>query len=507
MSFLTGEGTAAALEAYRKREARRLVGQVSVPRLEDEGGFLGFVRRTNRTLLEHDHVHRLVGVCQRIILGELRNVIITLPPRYWKSELFSRLLPAYWLLERPLSWVGLSSYGSDLAWSLSEEARAYYLRDGGQLKRDTGAKRRWRTGVGGGMWASGVGGPALGFGWHLGVCDDPTDPEKAHSPAYQRRFRDWWTGKWVSRQEPHAAKLLVMQRLGGDDPVGWLLRRELGDEEVEAAPEHWHVVVCDEIKSGQPLGEWSGPQGLPPTCTLEPDPREEGEVLAPHRFSPEAVTAMQRSAGPYVTSAQRQQRPTAPAGDFWRADWFLNVYDQLPADAFNGGWDWDLAYTEDERNSASCGLKTFRGPGPDDSFPIYVEDVDWDWLEFPELLPFMRAKGGPHHIEKKASGKSAAQTLRREGIPVTEVEVAGDKLARSSSVQPVVGAGRVWVRRGIVRRLLHGERQGLLRVRSENLAADAGDLDLNDTFVQAVQRHVGHQRRPGVYFPGMKKAG
>jgi hypothetical protein len=230
-----------------------------------------------------------------------------------------------------------------------------------------------------------------------------------------------------------------------------------------------------------------------------------GEVLAPKRFSPEAVELMQRSAGPYVTSAQRQQRPTAPAGDFWRAEWFVNTYDTLPAEAFNGGWDWDLAYTEDERNSASCGVNSYRGPGPDDSFPIYVQDVDWDWLEFPELLPWMRAKGGPHYIEKKASGKSAAQTLRREGIQVAEVAVEGGKLARASSVQPVVSQGRIWVRRAIVRRLLHGERQGLLRVRAENLAQDQGDLDLNDTFVQLIQRHVGNQRRPGVYFPGMRK--
>ena len=63
MSFLDGKGTAAALEAFRQREARRLVGQVSIPCAEFEGGFLGFVRRTNRTLLDHEHVHRLVGVC------------------------------------------------------------------------------------------------------------------------------------------------------------------------------------------------------------------------------------------------------------------------------------------------------------------------------------------------------------------------------------------------------------------------------------------------------------
>lgn len=506
MGILDGTGSTQALETWRKREARRLVGGVSLPRADADDGFQGFVRRVNRGLLEHDHAQRLVGVCQRVVTGELRNVLVVMPPRYWKSELFSRLLPAYFLLERPLAWVGLSSYGSDLAWSLSEDARAYYQRDGGELRRDTGAKRRWRTHVGGGMWAAGVGGPILGFGWHLGICDDPTDPEKAHSPTFQRRFREWWPGKWLSRQEPGAAKVVVMQRLGPQDPIDFLLRREVGEDGEDLAPQGWHVVVCDEKKSDAPLGRWDGPQGLPPTCTLEPDPRAPGEVLAPKRFSPAEVDAMQTAAGPYVTAAQRQQRPAKPAGDFWRRDWFLNTYDQLPPDVFNLGWDWDLAYTEEEHNSASAGVKTGRGPGPDDSFPIYVEDLDWDWLEFPELLPWMKAKGGPHYIEKKASGKSAGQTLRRESITATEVEVAGDKLARASSVQPVVSVGRVWVRRGLVRRLLEGERQGLLHVRAENLAAGKGDLDLNDALVQAIHRHVGLQRRPGVYYPGMRRA-
>lgn len=503
MGILDGTGSAAAIDEYRRREARRLVGGVNLPRQPGEDGFAAFIRRSNRTLWDHQHVRTMADVAQRIVAGQLQHVLVMMPPRYWKSEVFSRLLPAYFLEERPLAWVGLSSYGADLAWSLSEEARTYYQRDGGQLRRESSAKRRWRTHVGGGMWAAGVGGPLLGFGMHLGIVDDPTDPEKAHSPTYQRRFRTWWAEKWLSRREPGAALVVVMQRLGPEDPVDFLLRREVGDE-VDLAPMRWHVVVLDEVHSGEKLGEYNGPRGLPPTCTLEPDWRKPGEVLAPGRFKPSEVQQAQVSAGPYATAAQRQQRPSAPTGDFWRQDWFINVYDELPADAFNGGWDWDLAYTDKETNSASAGVQSFRGPGPAEAFPIYVHSCDWDWLEFPELLAFMRAKGGPHHIEQKASGKSAAQTLRRERIPCTEVRVDGDKLARASAVQPVAAQGRVWVQRRTLHRLLNGDRQGLLRVRSEQLAADQGDLDLNDAFVQALHRHTGLRRRPGVYYPGMK---
>ena len=468
-----------------------------------DSGFRAFVQRRNPSLLEYEHVPRVVNVLDRLVTGELKRVIVIEPPRYFKTELCSRLLSAYYLRARPSENVGLASYGAELAWAISEEARDNFQADGGVLRADTAAKKRWRTDDGGEMWATGVGGPMLGFGYHLGIIDDPTDPEKAHSPTYQRRFIEWWPSKFISRQEPEARILVVMQRLGMDDPIDFLFRRELG-EDTDLAPEHWHVVFLDEVKSDEPLGRWDGPMGLPPTCTLEPDPRRAGEVLAPSRFSPAQVTQLQIAAGQYVTSAQRQGRPSAPTGDFWREEWF-EPYDELPHGVFDLGWDWDTAYTANEANSASAGVRSGRGPGAAGEFPIFIDDVDWDWLEFPELVSLIRGKQGPHYVEDKATGKSAKQSLQREKIAVSTVSVTGDKLARASSVQPIVSNCRIHVRRGIIRKLLLGERQGLLRVRAETLAANGSDLDVNDAFVQAITRHVNKRNAGG--FGSWKRTG
>lgn len=475
--------------------------------------FPGFVDRHNPTLQRFEHIPRLLDVGERVLRGELKRVLVLMPPRYLKSEVFSRLLPAEFLRRSPELWCGLASYGASLAWDLSAEARNNFQADGGRLLRHTKAKKHWRTAERGGMWAAGVGGPMLGFGYHLGIVDDPTDPEKASSPTYQARFESWWAEKFLSRQEPGASIVFVMQRLGPDDPVDFLFRRELG-EETDEAPEHWHVVACEEMKSDAPLGRWHGPRGLPETCTIEPDPRESGEILAPTRFNRQQVEKLQQT-GTYVVAAQRQQRPAAPEGDFWKEHWF-EVYDDLPADAFNGGRDWDTAFTKDDQNSASAWIESYRGPDRTDSdgkpilgtFPIYIAGCGWDWWEFPELVEEMKSMDGPHYIEAKASGKSAKQSLKRERIPVEEVEVEGDKLARASGVQPIVSRGQVFVHRSVIRRLLHGDRQGLLRVRAEMLAAGRGDLDLNDVFVQALTRHVGKKkRRFGVYYPGMEDDG
>ena len=513
-------------DEVRERRRRARLARARPSGLPGDGSFRAFVEHVNPGLLQYEHVPRLLGVGQRVADGELTRVVVCMPPRYFKSETFSRLLSAYYLLRHPTRHVGLASYGAELAWSLSEEARNYYEAAGGQLRRETSAKKRWRTTEGGEMWAAGTGGPMIGFGYSLGIVDDPIDPIKAKSKTYQRQFEQWWPSKFLSRQNPAtetvngaeldvpAAIVVVMQRLVPRDPVDFLLRREVG-EQTEAAPERWHLVVCDEVKSSAPL--WragkkdsagavtreAGPMNLPATCTLEPDDRAEGEVLSPSLFGPDRVAKMQASAGSAVRDAQRQQRPTTASGDFWRADWF-GEYDELPADAQAGGKDWDTAYTKDEGNSASAYVETYS----DAAGNVYVHDCAFEWYEFPELVAWMRRVRGPHYVEAKATGKSAAQTLRSERLPVSEVAVeGGDKLARAQSVQTVVSGlrddagellsidgatqrGRVLVRRSVRARLLEDERQGLLSVTSETLADGGPDLDLNDAFVQALVRHT-----------------
>lgn len=456
--------------------------------------FRSLIERVNPTLLNYEHIPKVVNVLQRFADGELTNVMILEPPRYFKTEVASRLFPAYLHHRFPGTMVGLSSYGADLAWSISEEARDYYVSAGGHLKKDTTAKRFWRTMSDGQMWASGATGPIHGFGYYWGIVDDPQDPEKAWSLTYQKRFEAWWERKWIQRAMPGARQLMVMQRLGPNDAIDYLFRREVG-EDTDAAPMSWHVVLLDEIRSDAKVGRWDGPLGLPPTCTLEPDERPMGAVLAPSWFSEKEVKFKHTLTGPFTAATQRQQRPSVPEGDFWKLDWFKDmVYDELPEDAYNLGWDWDLAYTKDERNSASAGVKSARGPGNPDECLIYIEDVAWDWLEFPELINFIKARSGPHYIEAKASGKSAKQTLAREGIAAKEVTVLGDKLARASSVQNVAATKRIRVKRSVLRILLQGDRQGLLSVRAEDLAMGKGDLDLNDAFVEALTRHVGKQK-------------
>lgn len=469
--------------------------------------FRDYVAYLKPDILQFEHVPKLIDVVDRLLAGALKHVMILAPPRYYKSDVFSRLLPGYYLHHNPAQAFALASHAANLAWQLSEAARDNYTRSGGILSQTAQARARWQTvhrdakGRPGEMWAVGMGASAIGKGFNLGGVDDPIDPAHVFSYAWRQKFELWWENDWLRAREPGAKMFFVMQRLGMDDPVDYLFRQELTERALG-----WHVVVLDEVHSEEPLGRWSGPRGLPPKCTLEPDARKVGQILAPSLFSIDEVKERQRQSTPFVVAAQRQQRPMRASGDFWQKSWFdQRTYDELPETAYNAGDDWDTALTADERNSASARVRSYRGPAEKnqtDNFPVYIHDVDFRWLEFPELVKWMLSLPGPHYVEEKASGKSAVQQLKAYGITAKEIPVKGDKLARASSVQPHVSAGRVWVHSKVVEKLLWAEQQGLLRITAEQLQVGGAGLDLNDAFVQALHRHLGiHQeRRPAVRF-------
>lgn len=454
--------------------------------------FADFVGMANPGLMRFDHVPKLISVGQRIVDEQLDRVIVMLPPRYLKTEIFSKLLSAYYLLKHGDKHVAITSYVARLTWEISSASRNFYQRGGGVISEETAAKDRWVTTKGGELWAIGMGGGILGHGYHLGIVDDPIQPQKARSPHFRELFEDWWPNTWLSRQERgHGQIAVVMQRLAPEDPIDFLFRREVG-ERTQLAPEKWHVVCMDEIKSEEPLGRWSGPMGLPPTCTLEPDERPKGRVLSPNWIPPETVKQAQAGAGPLTTAAQRQQRPMAAEGLFWKVEWF-NEYPELPATAYDGGYDWDTAYGEAGADSAW--VESYRGvsarDNPDD-FDIYIDDCGWGDYTMPALVQKMQDLADmPQYVEAKASGKSAVQWLKTYQIVAKEVTVKGDKLARAAAAQPAVTGGRIYVSAKVSQKLLWGEGQGLLRVTAEALQEGGKGLDLNDAFVQAIHRHLG----------------
>lgn len=273
-----------------------------------------FIQRVNPRFKFYPHLEILIDVLQRVADGDLRRLMIFLPPRHGKSETVSRLFSAYYVYRHPERFVGLTSYAAGLAYTLSRNARENYLNAGGTLTVE--GVEQWETGQGGGLWAAGVGGPITGKGGHLLLVDDPLkNAEDAASETIREKQKEWWKSTFYTREEPGGSIVIIQTRWHEDDLSGWLLSREHEDEEAE--PERWHIVLMPAVMAELPR--------LPDTVTIEPDPRQPGEALAPDRYPLKRLATIRRNSGSYFWSALYQQWPIPPEGDTFKREWFQYI--------------------------------------------------------------------------------------------------------------------------------------------------------------------------------------
>lgn len=452
------------VEEFRRRCALELEYRERMGR-----SYEAFVREVAPEFQWYLHCKRLASVLERVASGELKRLMILMPPRHGKSQQVSRLFSAYWQFRHPSTHVGLASYAADLAHGLSRSALEYYRRAGGKVNEDVSAAREWQTIDGGMMWAAGVGGPITGKGFHLGIIDDPLkNAEEAESVTLRDAQIEWYRTTWSTRREPDAAEILIQTRWHVNDLAGWLLSEEGASE----FPQRWHIVCLPALAEEL--------QRFPETCTVEPDWREKGEALCPERYDVDALRRQMALSGSRGAAALYQQRPTIAQGNIWKRPWFRTFKAAEAPDLMNDGLDWDLAYTKDDGNSASAFVRS----AVDAMGNVYVTDLGFRYYEFPELIAWMRSFQAPRYVEAKASGKSAVQTLKSEMLHAQEVEVrGGDKVARTQLATPVVESGRVFIEERLLDTLLDDPVQGILKV------GVGYGTDLNDAFVQALNRH------------------
>jgi predicted phage terminase large subunit-like protein len=304
--------------------------------------FREFVSLVKPSYQWHRHCEVLAEVLQQVADNQLKRVMVFMPPRHGKSELASRLFPAYFLYRHPHRFVGLASYSQGLANTLSRAAKANYLlgleRAGGGVALNKGARavKQWETDSGGGFWCTGVGGEATGKGFHVGIIDDPLkNSEQAASEAIREKQKEWYSSTWYTREQPttadpfDAAFVLVLTRWHEDDLAGWQISEEIAaaKDPEESQPERWHIVSFPAIAE-------ESPAEFPETCTVEPDWREPGQELAPTLRPLAKLLKIAKRVGEYVWGALFQQRPRAKDGSAFLRAWFEdNLEDAAPLDA------------------------------------------------------------------------------------------------------------------------------------------------------------------------------
>ena len=397
--------------------------------------FREFVDKVYPRYQWYRHCQVLANVLQRVANGDLRRVMVFMPPRHGKSVLVSKLFPGYLLYRYPEKWVGLNSYAAELSYTFSRAARNAYVDVGGVMRSDAAAVKNWETPQGGGCWAAGVGGPITGKGFgSSGIIDDPIkNAKEALSITIKSGHQDWYGSTFYTRAEPDAPILMVATRWAEDDLPGWILRQESEDE-----PEHWHIVNFEAIKE-------DFPQAFPATCTVEPDWRSPGEALCPERFDIAKLNRLRKRLGEYFFQALYQQRPAPLEGGLFKRSWW-KYYKVAPSDFDMVIQSWDCAFKETKTSDYVVGQVWGKRGGQ-----FYLLDQVRDRTDINGTLQAIRMlsakwpNASAKLVEDKANGSAVIDLLKREIPGLIPIEPEGGKLVRAIAIAPYVEAGNVFL--------------------------------------------------------------
>lgn len=185
-------------------------------------GFLDFVPLISPGWKRPYHLRPLADILDRAIRFGGVRATSSVPPRFAKTETILHSI-ARGLLLRPEMTFAYVSYEAGIAHTKSRRARDIALRAGIGIRDDINALREWRTPQGGGLLATGIGGPLNAMGVDCLIIDDPIKNRLvAESPTYREAAFDWLTSTGATRVEPGGSILVNMTRWHPDDMIGRL---------------------------------------------------------------------------------------------------------------------------------------------------------------------------------------------------------------------------------------------------------------------------------------------
>ena len=414
------------LEEYEQSKNRQECGE----------NFLPFVKHIWSAFIEGYHHTKMADAFDRVAKGELKRLIINMPPRHTKSEFASYLLPAWYLGKYPEKKIIQIAHTAELAVGFGRKVRNLVGSEDFKsvfpdvaLQSDSKAAGRWNTNKGGEYFAIGVGGAVTGKGADVLIIDDPHSEQEGQSgdPSVFDRVYEYYTSGPRQRLQPGGSIVIVMTRWHKRDLTGQILKAQesragVDDWEVIEFPailpsgkslwqEFWNIKELEKLKAELPVSKWS---------------------------------------------AQYQQDPTSEEGAIVKREWWKNwEYNQPPQCEFIIQ-SWDTAFLKTQRADFSActtwGVFYNESEGTGVVEPhIILLDAFKDRMEFPEL----KKKAFDHWkewqpdafiVEGKAAGMPLIFELRQMGIPVSEYTPSrgNDKIARVNAVADLFASGIVW---------------------------------------------------------------
>jgi predicted phage terminase large subunit-like protein len=428
------------MQLHEREEVLKLLSmwQATNSAEKSRADFLAFVKEIWPDFICGRHHEIMADAFNRVANGQLKRLIINMPPRHGKSELGSYLLPAWFLGKYPDRKIIQASNTGELAIDFGRKVRNLIQSDeyaaifpGVKLASDSKAAGRWNTNQKGSYFAIGVGGTVTGKGADIFIIDDPHAEREAtqavSNPQIFTKVYNWYTSGPRQRLQPKGAIILIQTRWAKNDLTGKLLAAQSEDPSAD----EWEVIEFPAIL----------PSGAPLWPDFWPLPELEG---------------LRASIPVSKWQAQYQQNPTSEEGAIMKREWWMLWDDPVPPTCEAIIQSWDTAHSKSDRADYSActtwGIFYKQDANGKTSPHLILIDAFRDKLEFPELKKKVKElynKYSPDQlvVEKTASGGPLIFELRSMGIPVTEFNPGrgkNDKIARANSVSDLFASGMVW---------------------------------------------------------------
>ena len=390
--------------------------------------FLSFIKNMWPDFIEGSHHSTIADKFNRLATGELKRLIINMPPRHTKSEFASFFLPAWMIGKNPKLKIIQATHTAELAVNFGRKAKHLIDSEDYQnifktrLQEDSKAAGRWNTSDGGEYFAVGVQGAVTGRGADLLIIDDPHSEQDVNSPNAFDNAYEWYTSGPRQRLQPGGRIVLVMTRWSTKD-----LTQRLVNAQSEEKADQWEVVEFPAI--------------LP-----------NGKPVWPEYWKIEDLESVKASAGIAKWNAQYMQDPTSEEGALIKREWWKDwEHDEMP-NIEHIIQSYDTAYLKKETADYSA-ITTWGVFYPtEDSKPnLILLDSVKDRFEFPELRraaleQYKYWEPDMVIVEQKASGTPLTHELRQMDIPVMTFTPSrgNDKHVRVNSCAPLFEAGLIW---------------------------------------------------------------
>ena len=272
-----------------------------------------------RDFYDNWHIDAVSDHLQAVVEGDIKRLIINIPPRHMKSISVAVALPAWAWTIQPEKKFLYASYAGSLSIRDSVKCRRlldsrWYKEHFGEtfkLTSDQNQKQRFENDKTGARIATSVDGALTGEGGDIIVIDDPHNVRESESSTVREGVLEWWDQAMQTRlNDPKTgAFIIIMQRVHENDLTGHILSNELGDE--------WdHLCLPARYEVGHPTPTRSSLNFF--------DPRtDEGELLWPDRIDDRTLENLERSLGSYASAGQLQQRPMPKGGGILKAEWWV----------------------------------------------------------------------------------------------------------------------------------------------------------------------------------------